>query len=79
MARLAGVTKPPTIFARIVYWFSKRMFGRVPLPVLIHAHHPQLFGGMARMELAQDKAKRVPFEVKAIAEIRIATRIGCPF
>ena len=33
----------------------------------------------ARMELAQDKAKRVPFKVKALASIRTAMRIGCPF
>jgi hypothetical protein len=79
MARINGVTKPPNLFARVVFWFSKRMVGRVPLPIRIHAHHPKIFGGMARMELAQDKAKRIPFEVKAIAQIRIATRIGCPF
>ena len=33
----------------------------------------------ARMELAQDKARRVPFKVKALASIRTAMRIGCPF
>jgi hypothetical protein len=78
MARLGGATRP-SLFARIVFWFAKRMVGRVPLPLRIHAHHTKIFGGLAKMELAQDKAKRVPFEVKALASIRVAMRIGCPF
>jgi hypothetical protein len=78
MARIGGATRP-SIFARIVYWFAKRKVGRVPLPLRIHAHHPRVFEGMARMELAQDKAKRVPFDVKTLASIRVAMRIGCPF
>jgi hypothetical protein len=78
MARLAGAAHP-SLFARIVFWFAKRMVGRVPLPLRIHAHHPKVFGGLARMEMAQDKAKRVPFDVKTLASIRVAMRIGCPF
>jgi len=78
MARIEGTTKP-TLFGRIVFWFAKRKVGRVPLPVRIHALHPRLFSGYARMELAQEKAKRVPFAVKALASVRVAMRIGCPF
>ena len=78
MARISGTTKP-SLFARIVFWFAKRKVGRVPLPVRIHALHSRVFSGYARMELAQDKAKRVPFVVKALASVRVAMRIGCPF
>jgi hypothetical protein len=79
MARLAGVDAPRSIFARMVYWFVKRRLKRVPLPVRIHALHGSLFSGYARMEMGQDKAKSVPFGLKALASIRVATRIGCPF
>jgi hypothetical protein len=79
MSRIAGAPKPPSLFARIVFWFAKRRLGRVPLPVRIHALHGKVFSGYARMELAQDKAKRVPFKVKTLASIRTAMRIGCPF
>jgi hypothetical protein len=79
MSRIDGAAKPPSLFSRIVYWFAKRRLGRVPLPVRIHALHGNVFSGYARMELAQDKAKRVPFDVKALASIRVAMRIGCPF
>jgi hypothetical protein len=77
--RIPGAPSPPSLFARIVYWFAKRRLGRVPLPVRIHAVHGRLFQGYARMELAQDKARRVPFDVKALASIRVAMRVGCPF
>jgi hypothetical protein len=79
MARIEGVTNPRSVFAKAVYWFAKRRLGRVPLPVRIHALQPKVFGGYARMELGQDKAKSVPFAVKALASIRVATRVGCPF
>jgi hypothetical protein len=78
VARIEG-SKPRSLFAKAVFWFAKRRLGRVPLPVAIHALHPKVFGGYARMELGQDKAKRVPAVVKMLAQIRVATLIGCPF
>ena len=80
MARLQGVSKPPTLFARIVFWFVKRrLHGRVPTPIRIHALHANVFKGYAQMEMAQDKASRVPAVVKHLAVLRAATLIGCPF
>ena len=40
---------------------------------------PAVFGGYARMELGQDKAKSIPAIPKMLAQIRVATLIGCPF
>jgi hypothetical protein len=79
MARIEGTSKPRSLFARAVYWFVKRRFGRVPRSVKIHALHPAVFGGYARMEMGQDKARRVPFAPKALAQILVAMRVGCPF
>jgi hypothetical protein len=79
MARIAGVTKPASLFAKAVFWFAKRRLGRVPTPVRIQALHDRIFSGYARMELAQDKARLVPFQVKALAQILVAMRVGCPF
>jgi hypothetical protein len=79
MARIAGLQKPRSLFARAVYWFAKRRLGRVPAPVRIQALHPRVFQGYARMELAQDKARLVPFVPKALAQILVAVRVGCPF
>jgi hypothetical protein len=78
MARIEGAKKL-SLFARVVFWIVKRRLGKVPLPVRIHALHPQAFSGYVRMEVAQDKSKRVPFVVKSLASIRVAMRIGCPF
>ena len=79
MARIAGVERPPSLFARAVFWIVRRRLGRVPLPVRIHARHAQAFNGYVRMEVAQDKARRVPARLKALLNIRVATLVGCPF
>ena len=79
MARIEGFAKPRSLFARVVFWMVKRRLGRVPLPVRILALHPRVFGGYARMELGLDKAKLVPITVKELAQVRVATLIGCPF
>ncbi len=79
MARIPGAARPPSLFARVVFWFVKRRLGRVPEPVRIHARHRPLFDGYARMEMGQDKARRVPAALKALAGLRAATLIGCPF
>ena len=80
MARIEGVdSKRAGLFVRLAYWFTKRKVGRVVEPVRIHAHHPRLLRGLAGMEMAQEAANAVDPLVKTLAQIRIATRIGCPF
>jgi hypothetical protein len=79
VARIEGASRPPSLFARAVYWFARRRLGRVPTPLCIQALHPKVFGGYVRMEIGQDKARRVPFVPKALAQILIAMRVGCPF
>jgi len=79
MVRIAGVERPPSLLARVVFWFVKRRLGRVPLPVRIHARHARLFKGYAQMELAQDRARTVPARLKSLAGVRAAQLVGCPF
>ncbi len=79
MARLEGVTKGGSLLTRIAFFMTKRRLGRVVKPVRIYALHPRLLRGYAHMELAQEKARRVPATVKLLAQIRVATRVGCPF
>jgi hypothetical protein len=79
MARIKGADRGPSVFAKAVFWFAKRRLGTVPVPVRIHALHSRIFGGYARMELAQDRAKQLPAVLKGLVGIRAATLIGCPF
>lgn len=79
MARLEGVTKGGSLLARIAFYMCKRRLGRVVQPLRIYALHGRMLKGYVQMELAQDKARHVPAGVKALAGVRVATRIGCPF
>ena len=78
MARIEGVTKGGSLLTRIAFFMTRRRLGRFVNPVRIYALPSRLLRGYAHMELAQDKARRVPATVKALAQIRVATRVGCP-
>jgi len=79
MSRIEGVSNGGSILARIAFFLTRRKVGRVVTPVRIHALHTPILYGYGQMEMAQEKAKRVPSRVKALAQVRIAMRIGCPF
>jgi len=66
-------------FIRFVYWMTKRKLGRVILPVKIAAHHPRLLRAIGAMESGQAAAQSLPMQIKALAEIKAATLVGCPF
>ena len=48
-------------------------------PVKITAHHPRLLRAYGQMEMGQEAAHAVPAHLKALADIKAATLIGCPF
>ncbi len=80
MARISGLEAHEAGWlTRLAYWFTKRKLGRVIMPVKIHAHHPGLLRGLARMEMAQEAAKTVDPALKTLLGVRVAMRIGCPF
>ncbi|HEX9636209.1 MAG TPA: hypothetical protein VGB99_01650 [Acidobacteriota bacterium] len=67
------------LLARLAFWATKRKVGKVVVPVRIHALHSALLFGYGQMELAQEKAGKLPAAIKSLAQIRVALRIGCPF
>ena len=80
MARIDGV--PPEragLLVRLAYWFSRRMVGKVAEPLTIAAHHPWIFRAYGAYEFALARAQRVDPKLKALASLKAATRIGCPF
>lgn len=80
MARILGVEESEAnMFTRFAYGMVRRKVGKVIMPMKVHAQHLKLFGGMAAMEMAQDKAHDVDTVVKSLVQIRAATLIGCPF
>ncbi len=80
MARIRGVEhKEARLFTKFAYWMTKRRLGRVITPITITAHHPRLLRAYAHMELGQQAAKTVPAQLKALAQVKVAMMVGCPF
>ena len=80
MARIAGV--PPGragLLVRVVYRAARRMFGRVPEPLTVAAHHPWIFRAYTGYEFALGRARRVDARLKALAGLKAAALVGCPF
>jgi hypothetical protein len=47
--------------------------------VKITAHHPRLLKAYGQMEMGQGATASVPAPLKALAGIKAATLVGCPF
>ena len=84
MARIRGAEPSrqgilSRIFTRIVYSLVKRKLGRVVTPVQIVAHHPRIFWGYTQMEQSFVSSRLVSLALKELAQLRVATLVGCPF
>ena len=84
MARIAGAPSNRggplrRLFAGLVYWLTRRRLGRVIMPVQVTAHHSKIFWGYIQMEQSQMSSKLVDAKLKGLAELRVATLVGCPF
>ena len=80
MARIQGVeAKEAGLVTRFLYWMTKRKLGRVILPFRITAHQPRLLRAVGQMEMGQQALENVDPKLKALAGIKAALLIGCPF
>jgi hypothetical protein len=67
------------LFLWLVYSLTQRRLGRVIMPVQVTAHHPKILWGYGQMEQSQLGSKLVDARLKGLAELRVATLVGCPF
>ena len=80
MARIPGVeAQQAGIFTRFLYWMTRRKVGRVILPFKVTAHQPRLLVAVGQMEMGQQALRTVDAKLKALAGIKAATLVGCPF
>ena len=80
MARIRGLEiNEVGLFTRFLYWMCKRKIGRVVVPFKVHAHQPRLLRAVGEMERGQAAVHALDPKFKALAGIRCATLIGCPF
>jgi hypothetical protein len=84
MARIPGA-KPSDqgwlsgFFTRIVYSMTRRKLGKLVAPVQITAHHAKILWGYGQMEQSLAGSHHAPSHLKHLAELRVATLVGCPF
>jgi len=69
----------PGLVARFLKAAVRRRIGQVPRSMELKAHNPRLLFGDTLMtaELANDRF--APPKLKALAILRVATLVGCPF
>ena len=80
MARIEGVTaRRAGIMQRLAYWYARRRVGKVPEPMAVKAHHPWIFRAYGAYEFALERSRRVDGKVKALASLKAAALVGCPF
>ena len=84
MARIQGASASQggllrRLFVGIVYSLTRRRVGHVIGPVQVTAHHPKILWGYGQMEQSQLGSKLVDHKLKGLAELRVATLVGCPF
>jgi len=84
MARIPGAPRNQggllrRLLVGIVYSLTQRRLGKVIMPIQVTAHHPKVFWGYVQMEQAQASSKLIDPKLKGLAELRVATLVGCPF
>ena len=80
MARIPGVeANQAGLVTRFLYWMTRRKVGRVIMPLKITAHQPRLLVAVGGMEMGQQALRTFDAKLKALAEIKAATLVGCPF
>jgi hypothetical protein len=84
MARIPGAPRNQggplrRLFVGIVYSLTRRRLGKVIMPIQVTAHHPRIFWGYVQMEQSQGGSKLIDPRLKGLAELRVATLVGCPF
>jgi AhpD family alkylhydroperoxidase len=67
------------LFVRLFYWVARRRLGKVPAPVGIMAHNRWVLAAVAGYELAQERAHALAPRLKDLANLKVATEIGCRF
>jgi alkylhydroperoxidase family enzyme len=78
MARIS-LDPPRTVSYRIGEWFLRRRFGEVLKPFRAMGHHKQVARAYGQLEQRVPRWRRVDEQVKDLADLAAAVKIGCPW
>jgi len=80
MSRIQGVPeKDAGWLARVAYRESKKKLGKIAEPIAVTAHHSWILGGYGAYEMALERARKVDAKLKGLAELKVASVVGCRF
>jgi alkylhydroperoxidase family enzyme len=68
---------PRGLFGRILQWYSRRSYGQVAEPALAMAHDRRALVAYGMFERRVAKFRALDPELKALAQLAAAARIGC--
>jgi len=79
MTRMKGITQGGSLIARLAFFFSRRLYGKVLQPLRVGALDTRLLLAFGHMELAQQRAREMPQETKQLARMLAALQVDCPW
>lgn len=79
MSRIEGIKSGGGLIAWMTRLGSKMKLGKVVTPIYAQSLSPAIMWGVGQMDLSHDMVRAIPKHIVHLAEMRVATRIGCPF
>ncbi|MFT5194368.1 MAG: hypothetical protein ACI9EW_004154 [Cellvibrionaceae bacterium] len=79
MSRIEGVRTGGSLLARLTRLGSKIKLGKVVTPIYAQSLSRPVLWGIIQMDLSHDMVRAIPAHIVHLAEMRVATRVGCPF
>jgi alkylhydroperoxidase family enzyme len=79
MTRIKGITQGGSLLARLAFFISRRLYGKVLQPLRVGALDTRLLLACGYMELAQQRARKMPRETKELARMLAALQVNCPW
>ena len=79
MTRMKGITQGGSLLARLAFFISRRLYGKVLQPLRVGALDTRLLLACGHMELAQQRARKMPRETKELARMLAALQVNCPW
>jgi alkylhydroperoxidase family enzyme len=80
MARIEGVSEERAgLGVKLVYWLTRRRLKTIPQTLKVSALSPWVLGGVTLFRLCFERFRLVDPKLLALAELKAALLIGCPF
>ena len=80
VSRSAGVQdKDAGLKTRLIFWFAKKKIGSVPDGMRVRALDPKYLNASVRMDIYAAGKGVVSMTLKELAQLKVATMVGCPF